>query len=370
MRSVFLFTLLTRAFAGSDFVVVPLTVISAKTTRPEKVAKYQGSVPKPLSNKISGYLASFQLGGQDQFAIVNTGSADLWVFDSESGAEITYNTKTGQTVGVPFEIGYIDGTTAKGEYYLDDFVWGDINVKLQFGVSESKPFTTEYGVFGIADKSLEASADDDENNTYENLPSVLKSQGLTKSVSYSIYLNDHDGEIVFGAFDTSRFLGKVKVFDIDTKSGFRVPFAINGLYQIAELNCGSGLSYLDNNIVYEIATGFGAVWDDDERAFKVSKRPKGDLDFNFYGMHITMPNCELWHRYRSDGDSHFYYYFTILPNLLSGGFNMLGENFLRSAYVIYDLEHEQVAIGPSNPNPGLSHYVAIAGNGIPRRYTV
>lgn len=372
MKIVLLFTLLAHAFANSDFLVAPLVRTTANASGIKQVNSHRGAVPEVLQNKVYMYLATFELGGQKQSAIIDTGSSDLWVFDSDSGAAVTYDTQTGEDLGKPFRIRYLDGTSARGGYYRDDFHWGDINVKLQFGVAKTRSPRARYGVFGIADKSQEAAVNYEESNQYENLPSVLKKQGLTQSVSYSINLSGVDedaGTIVFGAIDTSRFLGKLKVFHVNTKIDFRVPFRVNGKTQIADLDSGTSLCYLDRYLVDDIASKFGAVWDEDQDAYVVSDLPADDLVFDFYGVDVIMPPSELWQPY-VNGDGSLNYYLTILPNTHSQGINLLGDSFLRSAYVVYDLDHKQVAIAQADPNPGSPNYVAIGADGIPKDYTI
>lgn len=377
MRFVLLVTLLAHASANSGFLVAPLIRTTASTLGIKAIDNHRGFVPRVLprvlQKKASFYVASFELGGQKQTAVIDTGSADLWVFGKKSGAKVTYDTRTGEDLEMPFRVRYLDGDVAKGGYFLDDFVWGDIKLKLQFGVSNNKPPESDFGILGIGDKSHEAAVYVYKNDAYENLPSILKMQGLTQSVSYSLNLRGTDkdsGSLVFGAFDTSRFLGRLKVFDVNMTKGFRVSFKVNGKYQIAELDSGTTFSFFDSDVVDEIVTGFGAVWDESEEVFMVSEMPDSDLVFDFNGVRVTVPSSELWQEHITKHETFYHYYLTILPNTHTKGQNLLGISFLRSAYVIFDLDNKQVAVGQAASNRSPSNYVTIGPEGIPPEYII
>lgn len=367
MISLILFTLLTQVFARDGFITVPIRRVYGNATIKEET-NGQRIIEEPLTNKVWKYLAKFKLGGQDQLALIDTGSSDLWVYQKTSKDEIAYDPGTGHKLPDPFETCYIDGTHIKGDFYVDDMTWGDVDMKIQFGVSTSRGID-EQGVFGINGRARNTKMSN--GQPYETFPFRLKSTGHTDSVSYSLYLNgvdEENGFIVFGAIDTSRFIGKLKIFDVDIDRGFQLPFFVAGQEQRADLDCGSSVTYLDDFLVDSIANDFGATWDPKIKAYKVPgpEIPKGDLTFSFFGVSITVPASELWYQ-RAYGKPD--YHLSILPSSQTKGVNILGDNFLRSAYVVYDLDHGKVGIAPANFAPGPSNFVKITTEGIPSQYT-
>lgn len=53
--------------------------------------------------------------------------------------------------------------------------------------------------------------------TYENLPDLMKTQGLISTKAYSLYLDDsesQDGALLFGGYDTAKFYGDLTMIDL------------------------------------------------------------------------------------------------------------------------------------------------------------
>lgn len=110
-----------------------------------------------------------------------------------------------------FNTSFGDGSTAVGPYGSDVVGIGDVLVNpVQFGVANEVNSTTGYsiGLLGLGYSANEAVPSLDE--TYQNMPEVLKDAGVINSRLYSIYLNDEratSGSILFGGIDRSKYTG-------------------------------------------------------------------------------------------------------------------------------------------------------------------
>lgn len=356
------------AFASDGFVKLPITREFTDSPSIKEIGS-DDFYPELLTRGKYAYFAHFWLGGQKQIGTLDTGSADLWVYGDESGAPFPYTPgETATMLENEFKVHYLDGTSAKGKYYIDTLTWGGASLDLQFGLNNGPGGAQKCGVFGIGDKSRTLQSG---GGGYDNFPARLKASGLTQSSSYSLDLGPAlaaRGHIVFGAIDTNRFTGKLKHFNVAVSKGFIVPFKVLGLYTMANIDSGSFFSYLDVPTVTEIAESYGAIWDPKLRAYKApdSTVPEGDLIFDFYGVEVRVPPSDLWLKYTYNDT--FDLCLTILPNSQSEGHSLLGDCFLRSAYVFHDLDNQSVAIGQANPDLGPSNYQVITTDGIPDSY--
>lgn len=90
-----------------------------------------------------------------------------------------------------FNISYLDGTGASGDYFTDVFTIGSTTLKtltMGLGVNTDNP----YGLVGIGYPAIEAIDPKFRNSTsiYPNLPHELVNEGIIPTVAYSLWLND------------------------------------------------------------------------------------------------------------------------------------------------------------------------------------
>ncbi|KAK9470871.1 aspartic peptidase domain-containing protein [Dipodascopsis tothii] len=176
------------------------------------------------------YLANVTLGtpAQTVHLQLDTGSSDVWAQSSENTAcdqqdycEVTGTfdqdeSSTFSIVNNDFSISYADSSYARGDYASDTFGFGGVEItNFTFGLALNA--TSSLGVMGIGFAADEASATE-----YDNLPDLLVSQGLTNVRAYSLWLNDLDsseGQILFGGIDRGKFSGSLTEIDIEPTSG-------------------------------------------------------------------------------------------------------------------------------------------------------
>ncbi|KAF1809918.1 Asp-domain-containing protein [Eremomyces bilateralis CBS 781.70] len=349
-----------------------------------------------LDNQETLYLANLTIGtpGQQIQLHIDTGSSDLWVnaVPSEfcesngrcrTGAYDANASSTYHYVNSQFDISYQDGTGASGDYVKDNVdIGGAILDGQQFGVGYES--SNGNGVLGIGYPINEVAVGRAGLKPYPNVPQKLQEQGLVQSNAYSLWLNDMDantGSILFGGVDTEKYEGELYTLPILSQSGVYVEFAI-GLTEMASggktifkdevvpvlLDSGSSLIYLPNKIVDEIYDRYSVTYDTQEGyGFVECDLANSDdtIDFTFTKPTISVPMNELIFSSSSDPGSNDCV-FGIAPSEGSSSV-VLGDTFLRSAYVVYDLTNNEISIAATNFNSTESKIQAITNDsdGVP-----
>jgi len=324
------------------------------------------SNPDNLQNAYYQYITSFTLGNppQEMKASLDTGSSDLWVYSS--GASYNYDhtkSSSAEYVNDDFNIQYVDGTGASGDYYKDELTWGAASVTAQFAIDETYSDESPTGVFGVALIPSEATTGDH----YRNYPYALKDAGLIESAAYSLYLNDadsEDGTILFGALDKSKYTGELGVVPLISDSSFTVHASIYGEQYPVILDAGTSLTYLPDGVLSTIARDLGCTYDSYAGAYKAGSDRSKSITYTFGDVDITIPPSELYHALLNNSDE---LYLTILPYTQAAYNILLGDSFLRSAYVVYDLDNKSIGIAQADYNPSNPDYEVITSDGIPTK---
>ena len=242
-----------------------------------------------------------------------------------------------------------------------------------------------YGLVGVGYAVNEASLST-MGRTYPNLPVAMEREGLIKTIAYSLWLNDLDastGNILFGGIDTGKFIGPLTKIDVipdenldkythfsvsmtsleaTSPSGTDVLTSPDGPTEVV-LDSGTTLSYLPNDMAHKVWKEVGAEY---QQIFDMAVLPcshglhPGHFSFGFAGsngprINVTMDELVVD---LTNGDPPI---FTSGPyegekvcefgiqNYTSGPY-VLGDTFLRSAYVVYDLENHEIAVAATDFN--------------------
>ncbi|KAI1485477.1 aspartic peptidase domain-containing protein [Biscogniauxia mediterranea] len=374
-----------------------------------------------LNNNLTGggYYADVFIGTPPQpvSLVLDTGSSDVWVLDNNANicrsvklqayygyCVSTYNpskSSTYQMVGEDsFNIKYLDGSAAAGNYIKDTFTIGGANItNLQMGLAENTNINS--GLLGVGFSANVAS-----DVKYPNIMDLFEEQGLIATQAYSLYLDDlyaETGTILFGGLDTEKYIGELKAVpilpDTTTKNYTSFSVALSSLTMTADngtvtnftqavipaiLDSGTTLTYLPTSMANRIITAFGAVDDTSPdgtglvyvNCDYLSSNKNLTFDFQFGGSDgpiIRVPIDELI----LDNVKGYVEIGLVVPDLPfdnvcsfgiqgSPGLYLLGDTFLRSAYVVYDLSNKQIALAPANLNSTRSNIVEITEeSGIP-----
>lgn len=374
------------------------------------------SILSSLTNEEYFYYINITIGTPPQsFGVdLDTGSSDLWVIsaldldDCESSEPSspdgypgciwgTYNQNASSTYELvesgAFEIDYADGTGVSGDFISDNVGFGgNVIVKNQIMGLANYTDNDQYGLMGVGFDTNEANASFGVT-PYPSLLDNLKSQGLINVKAFSLWLDDlnsNTGSILFGGIDRSKYLGELIALPIqpdiytDNFTSFTVSLtsvdftdttATFPLYSgdalPAVLDSGTSLTYLPDSVASAILSGIGVAQDNTTGlnfAPCSLNDTAGNLTFGFGGVGgplITVSLAELvGYPYLLDNGTTFQVdredacVFGIMSTD-EYGFNetILGDTFLRSAYVVYDLDNLVIAMANTNFNPGKSDVV-------------
>ena len=349
-----------------------------------------GSVESTLDNEQSLYFANITLGTPSQSLQlhIDTGSSDLWV--NTASSSLCQTSTTGCTGGTydstksssykvindKFNISYVDGSGAAGDYVSDTLGFGGVSLSnFQFGIGSSS--TSSEGVLGIGYVMNEVQVQRAGMASYPNLPQALLNAGHIASNAYSLWLNDLDastGEILFGGVNTEKYHGSLSTVPILSTQNqyFELAIALTGVSNAGSqlssssslpdavlLDSGATLTYLPDDITQEIYNAVQAVYQTDVGAAYAPcslASSSATIDYTFSGVTIKVPYNEL---FLSAGTNNFGQpitfqngeeacLFGIAP--AQGGMSVLGDTFLRSAYVVYDLANNEISLAQTNFN--------------------
>lgn len=360
----------------------------------------RGTVTANLDNEETLYFINATLGtpAQSLRLHLDTGSSDLWVNTNSStlcsqnskpcSFAGTYNANSSSTykyVGSYFNISYVDGSGASGDYVTDTISVGGTTVSdFQFGIGYKS--TSSQGILGLGYKTNEVQVGRAGLAPYDNLPAKMAASGMINSNAYSLWLNDLDantGSILFGGVDTEQFEGELKTLPIQAEGSVYAEFLITmtGLYMGSEaiatnqalavlLDSGSSLTYLPDSMVETIYQKVSAQYDSSEGAAYIAcsqAKSNNSLRFNFSEPIIEVAMDELvLELVTASGkrptfqDGSEACLFGIAP--AGTGSNVLGDTFLRSAYVVYDLANNEISLAQTTFN-STTHNVVEIGSG-------
>ncbi|KAE8374686.1 aspartic peptidase domain-containing protein [Aspergillus bertholletiae] len=359
--------------------------------------KRDSTLDLPLLNYYdSFYILNLTLGTPAQkFAVaLDTGSSDLWVNVANSsycsshidpckpyGVYDPDASSTYKGLDIDFNATYGDGSNAYGHYATDTLGLGDVKVDaLQFGVAESTTLTQ--GIVGVAYSSLTYEAAYD-NKKYPNLPQALVDSGVIKSPAYSLWLNDPQasrGSILFGGVNKAKYEGELQTIPIVrtrgvysylavTLTGVSVKHGTNSddystrLPIVVLLDSGTTLSYLPSSLAEEIYKKVGATFlEEDGLAYIDCEKTIADYTviFDFSGASITVKMSELILEASSEHFPSGSCVFGIVPSGdRQDAMYILGDTFLRSAYVVFDLGNNEVSLANTNFSPGADDIMEI-----------
>lgn len=359
--------------------------------------KRDKTVGQVLDNEETLYFCNITLGtpAQKLRLVLDTGSSDLWCNApnstlcerrsdpcQDSGTYDSSSSSSHSFVSSDFNITYADGSSAVGDYVTDTITIGGTTIKnFQFGVGYTS--ASAEGVLGIGYASNEVQSGQNGDPAYNNLPKAMVEGGIIKSNAYSLWLNDLDantGSILFGGVNTAKYHGALETIPIQKLGNSYSEFII-ALTAVAVstsskthnysssslpvgvlLDSGSSLTYLPDGIVQDIYQDLGVQYDSSngiglvpcslaERDVNVSytfSSPTIDVGVN--ELVIDMGDYYFNNRERAC-------IFGIAPAGESTA--VLGDTFLRSAYVVYDLANNEISLANTNFNTTESNVVEI-----------
>ncbi|KXG51161.1 Peptidase aspartic, catalytic [Penicillium griseofulvum] len=357
-------------------------------TRDRARRKRSETVSQALDNEETLYFCNVTLGTpkQNLRLVLDTGSSDLWcntpnstLCESRQNSCVqsgTYDPSSSSSysfVNSDFNISYADGSSAIGDYVTDTLTIGGTTIKdFQFGVGFLSG--SPEGVLGIGYTANEVQVGRNGDSPYANLPKAMVDKGIIQSNAYSLWLNDLDastGSILFGGVNTKKYHGTLQTVPIQKVRGQYAEFIIalteislttsSGTQTLSSssipagvlLDSGSSLSYLPDTIVQEIYNNLGVSYEADNGIGYV-ECDIADQDITLsYTFSSPTINVGIDEMVIDVGDLYFKdgkraCVFGIVP--AGGSTAVLGDTFLRSAYVVYDLANHEISLANTNFN--------------------
>ena len=186
-------------------------------------------VNTPTSDDVE-YLSPVEIGGQTLNLDFDTGSSDLWVFDTQLSAK----SSTGHTLfdstksstfsaldGESFFVSYGDGSQVAGNVGTDTVNIGGATVTKQaveLATAVSQSFvsdTSTDGLLGLAFSTLNTVQPTQQKTFFDNLSANLPTPVFTADLRHNA-----TGTYEFGAIDATKFTGDMTFVDVNTTQGF------------------------------------------------------------------------------------------------------------------------------------------------------
>ncbi|KAJ9647492.1 hypothetical protein H2204_000121 [Knufia peltigerae] len=368
---------------------IPLSSISKTTETPSSPktlrlpirrqvsshAKRSNVLSSTLHNEEWDYLIDVKVGTPPQSLsiVLDTGSSDTWVFSpeacsSDANCAASFDPSDSSTFDEAspgsFAITYNDHSHVEGDYFTDNIGVGGATISsLMMGLANTGQLsasTTSSGLMGVGYRANEAVANVDPANVYPNMVYEMVSQDIIGSYSYSLWLDDlaaSTGTILFGGYDPSKFQGSLTMMPTlpdPTKSdgvissflvsmislgamynGKTTTFTSSTFNGAALLDSGTTNIFVPSAIYAELANYFGA--DENQVVDCKLSQTKGYVSFGFVDATIQVPFSELALLDSTTG-------LCQLGFFDAGEQLILGDTFLRSAYVYYDLGNNEIGL--------------------------
>lgn len=332
---------------------------------------------------------------QDLRLHIDTGSSDLWVNTPSStlcesngdpcdlaGAYSPNKSSTYHYLNSNFNITYVDGSGSAGDYVTDTVRFASVSLTdQQFGIGYSS--TSYEGILGIG-YPLNEVAIQTTGHTYPNVPAKLVNQGTINTNAYSLWLNDLDastGSILFGGVNSAKYTGSLQTLPIVPEYGQYAEFVIaltgvgadgnsgsiaSDIAVPALLDSGSSLMYLPNDIASAIFDAVGAQYDASQGAAFVDcdlANANNTIDLTFSSPTIRVPLNELVLTAGVSGGKPVCI-LGVAP--AEGTTPVLGDTFLRSAYVVYDIANNEISLAQTDFNSTEDNVMEITkASGVP-----
>ncbi|KAL5353662.1 hypothetical protein ACLOAV_001701 [Pseudogymnoascus australis] len=371
------------------------------------------------SHQRGSYYANITVGTPPQpiSVILDTGSSDLWVLTNRADVcldpsiieqlpgDVGYNPKKSSTyeelISGGFKIQYVDLTESSGDYISETVSFSGQNKsnnaikELQIGLADVS--TLPVGVMGIGYNTSEAAA-----TIYPNIIDQMVDQGLINTRAYSLWLDDlqaDTGQILFGGIDTAKYDGTLSILPTLGSAGKKptsFAVALGGIsvghkgkmttitsdeFAIPViLDSGTTHTLLPKSVVRSIVRGLGAYdFTTQIGAILVNcglRTANPDFIFGYkFGTNSTGPTINvnlsevildfpgldqsLVQEQFPTWDSVCYLAIADSSTVSEEPIYLLGDTFLRSAYVVYDIDNDEIGIAQSNYNSETNKIVEI-----------
>ena len=297
-----------------------------------------------------------------------------------------------------FAIQYGDGSENQGDYISDVVTIGGVTVKnvtLGLALESSSPIPSEtaQGLLGVGYRGLSSA-----QGLYPTLIDDLFASGAINRRAFSLYLNDAEsgaGTILFGGIDTDKYTGDLVTLPVqpdiisgepqfvrylvdltsvafNTGSGSKSSVISSSSYSVAALlDSGTTETIIEPDIFNAVVAGIGATPIDAQgTTYYVASCSVGNsaaqLAFTFGGaggITVNVPIAALLSDIGSTfGNGDEACILLMQATAADNPTTILGDSFLRSAYVVYDLDNNEISLAQAKLN-STSDNIAVIPSG-------
>ncbi|KAJ4339987.1 Aspartic protease snp2 [Didymella glomerata] len=343
---------------------VPLHIQKAADARANAVdaaAASSGSEPaNPSDQYDSSYLSPVTIGSTTLHLDFDTGSADLWVFSNlQASSQLSghdyYKTDSSKLKsGYSWRISYGDGSGASGKVYADKVTVAGVTATSQAveaATSVSAQFAQDQntdGLLGLAFSSINTVSPTPQKTFFDTVKSSLAKQLFAVNLKYHAA-----GTYDFGFIDSTKYTGAITYVPVDNSQGFW-GFSATG-YKVGSsaavrgeidgiVDTGTTLIYVDDSIVDDYYSNVDGAENDSNQGGYVfpCSATLPSFSITVGGVAQTVPGRFINYSPVSSGSS------TCFGGIQSNsgvGFNIFGDIFLKSKYVIHDVSTGSPRLG-------------------------
>lgn len=299
------------------------------------------------------YLATVSIGGQKLNLNFDTGSADLWVYNSrmpssETAGHSLYDPSKSSTFtqyqGGSWQIQYGDGSTAEGSVGFDQVEVGGIVAKKQ-AVELAETVTGNFlqdvqtdGLLGLAFSSLNTVQPQQQKTWFENVMNDLDQPLFTADLE-----EDASGTYEFGSIDTSKYSGEINYAPVDSSNGFwqfeSKTYTVGGTSHTCQTcsptiaDTGTSLVLMDNDVAEAYYKQVNGAQYDSQNGGFLYPCSANLPDFGLaVGDHIvTIKGSDITYAEAGSG-----YCFGGIQPSGGAGVQIVGDVFLKQYFAIFD----------------------------------
>ncbi|RMZ88834.1 hypothetical protein DV736_g3929, partial [Chaetothyriales sp. CBS 134916] len=266
-----------RKFGFDDISFVPGGDVATRLAAASEAASNNTSSNEDGETPASGaendalFVAPVTVGGQQLLLNFDSGSSDMWVFNTnldaaaQSGHTIYDKSKstTVQNLDGTFNVTYGDGSFASGPVAVDTVDIGGSSVSAQaIGLPNdvSQSFISETasnGLVGLAFSKLNTIQPTQQKTFFENVLPDLTQPVFTAQLKHGAV-----GAYEFGIIDTSAFTGNLSTAAVDSTNGFwqfsSEAAVVNG--QMVNIPGGTAIADTGTSLILANDNLVGAYW--------------------------------------------------------------------------------------------------------------
>ena len=298
----------------------------------------------------------------------------------------TYNPSKSSTYTLlnnEFSIQFADATGFSGDYITETMKISGMNltgIELAAAIESDSSINT----LGLGLTTEESMVLVNGSQPYPNVPQSLSNSGAINSPAYSLWLNDinaNAGALLFGAVDTDKYTGELRTVSFVAPKASTAQLIIplteiqigdaivlNNSNTTASVDPGTTLTYLPENATDVLFNLVGAQYDTDIGAAIIDCAQAENTTEIMFTMswpivNVTMKELVIPGTIENGTEVCF---FGITSSVADNSY-ILGQTFLRSAYVVYDLANYELSIAQTIFNATTSNVVEITNgvNGVP-----